>query len=1051
MTKPGVALTISLALCRRRLVLRSFQQVQAVDPGFGREPTAILTFLTPATGFTPDAARMYTRRLPDRFRALPGVEAVGAITNLHLNPLSTRSSDFNVDGFEPPTDHGSFIADRTEVDPGFFGAAGIEILRGRNFNDADRRGSQPVAIFVTVPNRDSALRRERVIAAPPRVAVTGIAGIRDPPRVIGQSRSTRGRDPTGRTARGAGGRTASASLSSCMYGDDSSREGTVVIRQRIDDLGRDVHDGLRSLARRPAFTAVAVLSLALGIGANTAIFSLVNAVILPDSPVERPEEVVNLYLHQASFAFSTFSYPDFEDVRDGTTEVFSHIAAAEFVPVPIDQTEGGGVGVVPAEAVTGSYFPMLGIEAAVGRTLLPSDDVSRGGHPVVMLDYRYWQGTFAGDPDVVGREMRVGGRAYTVVGVGPPDFAGSVRGLRPTFYAPYMMVEELLGAPMFDERGHHSLFVKARLRPGVTLPRAEAAVGAVAAQLTRDRIENWDPAGRFVLLPLTDVLLFPPMDVFIRAAAWLLMVAVGLVLLLACTNLASFLLARALDRRREIAVRLALGASRAALVRRLLIETTLLSLLAGGVGTGLAVWLLDLLATADLPLPLPVALDLGLDWNVLVFTLGVSVVAGVLLGLVPALQSTRPDVADTLKSESAGGGQPGQLRWRNALVIAQLTISLVLLVGAGLFLRSFQQVQAVDPGFGREPTAVMTFLTPTTRFTPDEARVYTRRLLDRFRALPGVEAVGAISNLHLNPLSTSSSDFNVDGFEPPTDHGAFIADRAEVDPGFFAAAGIEIVRGRNFNDADRPDSQPVAIISEAMALRFWTGGDAVGRLVRRREDDDRPWLVVGVASDAKVRTLGEAPRNMVYLPYSQRFEPLLTVVARTSIDPERTALALLTAGRALDPDLWVFETKTMDRHLALMRLPQQLSAFVLSAFGVLALALAAVGLYGVVSYSVAQRTREIGIRMALGADGRRVVRLLVSGGLKLVVAGGALGLTLAVVATRLLGGLLFEIDPLDPLTFLGVPLVLGAAALLAAYLPARRASRINPVAALRTD
>ena len=815
-------------------------------------------------------------------------------------------------------------------------------------------------------------------------------------------------------------------------------------------VGRDIRDGIRSLAKRPAFTAVAILSLALGIGANTAIFSLVNAVILRDSPIERPEEVVNLYLHQASFEFSTLSYPDFEDVRDGTAEVFSDIAASQFVPVTIDRGEGGGVGMVPAEAVTGSYFPMLGIEAAVGRTLLPSDDVSRGGHPVVMLDYRYWQGAFGGDPDVVGHEMRVGGRAYTVIGVGPPDFAGTVRGLTPTFYVPYMMVEELNGSPMFDDRGHHSLLAKARLRPGVTLPQAEAAVRAVAAQLTRDRMADWDPAGRFVLLPLTDVLLFPPMDVFIRAAAWLLMVVVGLVLLLACTNLASFLLARALDRRKEIALRLALGASRGSLVRRLLTETTLLSLLAGGAGVGLAVWLLDLLATADLPLPTPVTLDLGLDENVLAFTFGVSVVAGALLGLVPTLQSTRPDLAGALRSEGAGGGQPGQLRWRNVLVVTQLTISLVLLVGAGLFLRSFQRVQSVDPGFGREPTALMTVLTPATRFTPDEARVYTRRLLDRFRALPGVEAVGAISNLHLNPLSTSSSDFNVDGFEPPTDHGAFMADRAEVEAGFFAAAGIEIVRGRNFNDADRPDTQPVVVISEAMARRFWSDGDAIGRLVRRH-DDDPPWLVVGVASDAKVRTLGESPRNMIYLPYSQRFTPSLTVVARTSIDPEQTARALLAAGRELDPDLWVLETKTMDRHLALMRLPQQLSAFVLSAFGVLALALAAVGLYGVVSYSVARRTREIGIRMALGADGPRVVRLLVAGGLKLVVLGGALGLALAVVATRLLGGLLFEINALDPLTFLGVPFVLGTAALLAAYLPARRASRVHPVTALRTD
>ena len=261
-----------------------------------------------------------------------------------------------------------------------------------------------------------------------------------------------------------------------------------------------------------------------------------------------------------------------------------------------------------------------------------------------------------------------------------------------------------------------------------------------------------------------------------------------------------------------------------------------------------------------LPLPTPITLDLRLDGRVLAFTLGVSVVTGALLGLVPALQSTRPDLGDALRSESAGGGRPGQLWWRNALVITQLTISLVLLVGAGLFLRSFQQVQSVDPGFGREPTAIMTFLTSATRFTPDAARVYTRRLLDRFRELPGVEAVGAISNLHLHPFNTSSSDFNVDGFEPPTDHGAFIADRAEVGPGFFEAAGIEILSGRNFNDADRPDTQPVVIISKAMARRFWSVGDAVGRLVRRR-DDDPPWLVVGVANDAKVPSLGEAPRK----------------------------------------------------------------------------------------------------------------------------------------------------------------------------------------------
>jgi predicted permease len=704
-----------------------------------------------------------------------------------------------------------------------------------------------------------------------------------------------------------------------------------------------------------------------------------------------------------------------------------------------------------AEAVTGNYFPMLGIDALLGRTLLPSDDVSRGGHPVVMLDHGYWQSAFAGDTAVVGTELRVGGRPYTVIGVGPPDYQGSLLGLRPAFYAPYMMVEELMGSTMFDNRGNHSIFAKARLKAGATVPQAEAAVAAVATQLSEDRIDNWDPAGQFVLLPLTDVLLYPPMDTFIRASAWLLMVVVGLVLLLACTNLASFLLARALDRRKDIAVRLALGASRASLIRRLLTETTLLSLVAGGVGIGIAVWLLDVLLNLDLPLPVPVTFDLGLDWQVLAFTLGISVVAGALLGLVPALQSTRPDLATTLKSESAGGGQPGQLRWRNALVITQMTVSLVLLVGAGLFLRSFQEVQAADPGFGREPTAIMTVMVPATRYTVDEGRVYTRRLLDRFRQLPGVESIGFIDNLHLNTMSTQSVDFNVDGHEPPTDHGAFIADRAEVDTGFFDAAGIRIVRGRNFQDADLTENQPVAIVSEAMAQRFWADGDAVGRLIRRRDEDDPDLLVVGVASDAKVRTIGEAPRNMIYLPYSQQFSRAVTFVARTSADPEQTAMALIAAGREVDPDLWVFEAKTMTRHLALMRLPAQLSAFILSAFGVLALILSAIGLYGVVSYGVAQRTREVGIRMALGADGRTMVRLLAAGGLKLVVIGGAIGLAVALVGTRLLGRLLFGIDTMDPMTFIAVPLVLGVTALVAAYVPARRASRVNPVSALRAD
>jgi len=815
----------------------------------------------------------------------------------------------------------------------------------------------------------------------------------------------------------------------------------------FDDIRRDVRDSLRALTRRPAFTTVAVLSLALGIGANTAIFSLVNAVMLRAVPLQDPEALVNLYLHSPTFRFGTFSYPDYEDVRDGTKGVFSHIGASQFAPVQIDGD--GGVDLVFAEAVTGTYFGTLGIDAFIGRTILPEDDVSPGSHAVVMLGHGYWQRAFGGSTDAVGQTLRVAGRAYEIIGVAPPDFPGSMRGLTPAFYAPYMMIEELMGAEMIEARGNHSIFPKARLKPGVTIPEATTALAAVVADLTARAPGGWERTSEFAVLPHADVLLFPPMDPFIRATAWLLTVVVGLVLLLACTNLASFLLARALDRRRDVAVRLSLGASRSSLVRRLVTETTLLGLLAGLVGIGLAVALLGLLQSADLPLPVPVELDLRLDWNVLAFTLGISVAAGVLLGLVPALQSTRPDLASTLKSETAAGGQPGQMRWRNALVVTQLTVSLILLIGAGLFLRSFQEVQAVDIGFGGEPTALMTVMVPTTRFTEDQGRLYTQRLLDRFQQLPGVRSVGITDRLHLNTLSNQSIGFNVDGVEPPADVEYFSANRAEVDAGFFDAAGIPIVRGRNFAAADQPDTQRVAIISEATAQRFFEDGDAVGRMLRRLGDNARDLLVVGIAGDARVRSLGGDPELMVYLPYSQAYGSFLTIVARTAGDPAQTASALMRAGRDVDPDLWVWETKTMDEHLGIMLLPARMSAFLLSVFAGLALLLSGIGLYGVVSYAVAQRTREVGIRMALGADGGHVVRLLAAGGLRLVLVGTVIGLIAALALARLLSGLLFGVGTFDLTTFVAVPVVLGVTAVLAAYLPARRAARLNPVTALR--
>ena len=818
----------------------------------------------------------------------------------------------------------------------------------------------------------------------------------------------------------------------------------------MDSLRQNLRYALRRLRQNPGFTVSAVLSLAIGIGANTAIFTLVNAIILRQPPVRAPEELVEIYESNPNFEWGNFSNPDYRDVRDATEEVFAGVSATRMVPAQVDID--GGISMFFAEAVTGNYFTLRGIDAHIGRTLLPEDDVAPGAHPVAMLGHGFWQRAFGGDPNVVGQTIRIGGLAYSIVGVVPERFTGYFQGMVPAIYAPNKMINQLMATndDELEERGNHSMFVTARLRPGVGLPQAQASLDAVATQLSEDRIDEWDPNAAFVMVPSTDVILMPAFDQFVRAAAWLLMVVVGLVLLMACMNLASFLLARAVDRRKEIAVRLALGATRRDLVGQLVTETTVLGLLGGAAGILISTSLLRALMAADLPLPVPIELDLEPDGLVLGFTLVASLAAGFVLGLIPAWQSSRPDLAVTLKDESAGAGKPGKLSLRNGLVVLQVTASVLLLVGAGLFLRSFQRIQDVDPGFGREPAGVVQLMIPGTRYNEETGRQFIDRLRDRLRELPGVEAVSFMDSLHLNTLNTSTIGFNVDGVEPPPDETMQRADRGRIDPGFFEAAGIRVVRGRNFDQArDSLDSPRVAIVSAALAQRFWGRLDVTGQLLRRTDGEDI--MIVGVASDTKVRTLGEAPRPFVYLPYSQSYSSFLTVVARTSIDGERTALDVVTAAREIDPEIGVWDAKSMAGHLGIMLLPAQLSALVLGAFAVLALALACVGLYGIVSYAVAQRTREVGIRLSLGAEQGAMVWMLMASGLKLVLIGSGVGLVLALAANRVLAGLLFGIGTFDPLTFVAMPSVLIGAAALATWIAARRAAAIDPATALRAE
>ena len=547
------------------------------------------------------------------------------------------------------------------------------------------------------------------------------------------------------------------------------------------------------------------------------------------------------------------------------------------------------------------------------------------------------------------------------------------------------------------------------------------------------------------------MILYPPFDRFVRAAAWLLMIVVGLVLLMACVNLASFLLARAIDRRKEVALRIALGATRGRLVGQLLTETLLLALLGGVAGVALGQGLLALLVGADLPLPVPLTFDLGLDPTVLGFSLVVSLAAGLLLGLAPALQTTNPDVSATIKDETAGVGRSGGLTLRNALVVLQVATSVVLLVGAGLFLRSFQRIQTVDPGFGRDPSAVLTVLLPGSRYSEEQGRLFEKGLEERLLQVPGVTAVGVTSNLHLNTLNTQNMDVNVDGVEPPPGRESHLVDRATVSAGFFEAAGVRILRGRNFEANDLSDSPPVAIVNEALVDKFWPGEDPLGRMLRRPGVDDDDLMVVGIATTAKIRSLGEAPRPFVYVPFSQRYTSYVTVVAKTSAEPERTVLDLVAASRELDPEVWIWESTTMARYLGIVLLPARLSALLLSAFAAVALALASIGLYGIVSYSVSQRSREVGIRMSLGADGGSVVGMLMGSGLKMVGMGAAFGVVASLAAMPALANLLFGIQPTDVVSFVVMPLVLIVVATLAAYVPARRASRIDPVRALKAE
>jgi predicted permease len=817
----------------------------------------------------------------------------------------------------------------------------------------------------------------------------------------------------------------------------------------MDQFRQDLRYGVRRLIGSPLFTIVAALSLSLGIGANTAIFTVVNGVLWSGPPIDDPDRLVDIYTADSSgMPFATSSYPDYVDLR-AETDLFEDVIGYQLFLAQAEQA--GAAAPVMGELVTGNYFGAFGVRAALGRTFAPEESATPGTHPVVVLGHGYWQRAFGADPSVVGRTVQLNRRPYTVIGVLPQSFNGMYPAIAADMFVPMMMVDVLMPGQVrrLESRGSRSMFVKARLADGITADRAEAALDVIAARLASEYPDTND--GRaMLLLPSEDVSIHPMIDRALVPVATLLLAVVSMVLLIACANLASFLLARATDRRREIAVRRALGAGRGRLIRQMLVESVLLAMLGGIGGILVARWATDLLVGFQPPLPIPLNFDIRIDGTVLLFTFGVSVLAGLAFGLVPGLTATRPDMSAVLREEagSVTGGRR-RISMRGILVAGQVAVSMILLVGAGLFLRSLDKAQRIDPGFDTGPAAILWPNLELSGFEAEQGEIVQGQLRERLLATPGITGVTLVDRLPLG-AAIQTRTVTVDGVEPPPGRDGFEIDFTHADAAYFDLMDVPIVRGRNFTAAD-VTGDAVVIVSEAFARQFWPGGDATGQIVFMGSDRDRPARVVGVARDTKVRTLGEAPRPYLYLNTEQEFIPSMTFLVRgTPPAPDLVATARSVA-LELDPDLVILEAKTMDEHLSILLYPPRMAAALLSVFGALALLLASVGLYGMVSYAVARRTREVGIRAALGASQMDLVRLMTGGGMRLIGVGIAIGLALAAAISWLLSGFLYGIGATDIVTFVAVPLVLGAVGLLASWVPARRAASVDPIAALRAE
>jgi macrolide transport system ATP-binding/permease protein len=820
----------------------------------------------------------------------------------------------------------------------------------------------------------------------------------------------------------------------------------------METLLNDIRFGLRMMRKRPGVIALIVITLALGIGVNSATFNLVNAILRRPLPVEKPDELVVLYTQkQKAAGLSSISYPDYVDFRDRNT-VFSGLIAYSALPLSLSMGEQSER--IWGEIVTGNYFEVLGIKAALGRTLSSEDDKTPGGHPVTVLSYNLWQHRFRGDANIVGKIINLNGITYNVIGVAPKEFHGVFYvGFSPALWVPMMQQKQTLPGSenMLTERDNRWVSVMGRLKPGVSIEQAQVAMGMMAQQLAQEYPKTNENT-TLALYQERKSRPEPESAGAISLAANIFLVMVGLVLLIACANVANLLLAHASARSKEISLRLALGATRARLIRQLLTENMMLALLSGLVSLGFALLAGMAIGAVKLPTDIPFELDLSLDRRVLIFTFIVSVVTGVIFGLVPALRLTKMDLIKTLNAEGVRGSSGAQkARLRNLLVIAQVAVSVVVLFAAGLFVRSMQGAHKINPGFEIKDTLLLSIDPSLQGYDEVRGRALYRNILDQIKTLPQVLSVSMVSPLPLDFVS-NSADVIIDDSGVPVEGGHTSILRSVVGPHYFETIRTRLVKGRDFAETDTSNSPKVVVINETMAKRFWPEADAIGKRIRVDGPTGAFYEVIGIAQNGKYRTIGENPRPYMYLPFSQNYAAEhMTLLLHTSGNPKNLIGPVRNQIQALDKQLPIFDIKTMEEHMSRSLLSAQMSAAFTSIFGLLALILALTGLYGVIWYSVTLRRREMGIRMALGAQQSDILKLVLKQGLGMALIGMGIGLLGAFGVGQLMSSLLYGVSSMDTVTFAIVTLVFLLCALLASYFPARKATRIEPMITLRAE